>query len=168
MIAKPIYLIGFMASGKTKTGKRLAKRLQVPFLDLDAVIEKEINQSISEYFKANGENTFRELESKCLKELPIQAAIISLGGGTPCFANNLHYIKTKGKSIYLKKSPELLIGRLREKKAKRPLVANLSDVELQKYVRKTLKEREKFYLQADHIVEVEKASIDELVDLTIS
>jgi shikimate kinase len=168
MITKPIYLIGFMASGKTKTGKRLAKRLEIPFLDLDAVIESEINQSIREFFEANGENAFRELESKCLQQLPLKATVISLGGGTPCFKNNLKYINENGRSIYLRKSPELLIGRLREKKAKRPLVANLSDGELQEYVRKTLKEREEFYLQAHYIFESEKASFNDLVDIALN
>ena len=168
MISKPIYLMGFMASGKTKTGKRLAKRLEIPFLDLDAVIESAVKQSISNYFKVNGENAFRELESNCLRQLPIKASVISLGGGTPCFAKNLDYIKRNGKSIYLKKSPELLIGRLREKKAKRPLVANLSDKELQVYVRKTLKEREKFYCQADDVIDLEKASFDDLLACALS
>ena len=168
MISKPIYLMGFMASGKTKTGKRLAKRLKIPFIDLDAVIESAVNQSISNYFKAKGENAFREMESHCLRQLPIEASVISLGGGTPCFAKNLDYIKINGKSIYLKKSPELLIGRLREKKTKRPLVANLSDTELKKYVKESLKERERFYLQADHIIDFDKTSVNELVELANS
>lgn len=157
--------MGFMASGKTKTGKKLAKRLEIPFLDLDAVIETEIGQSISAFFEVNGEIAFRELESKCLRQLPVQAAVVSLGGGTPCFKNNMEYIKEKGRTLYLKKSPELLIGRLREKKAKRPLVASLSDKDLQEYVRKTLIERERYYLQADNIVDQENMTINEIIEL---
>ena len=157
-----------MASGKTKTGKLLAKQLELPFLDLDQFIEDEIGQKISNYFQAYGEEAFRKIESKCLHDIPIQPSVISLGGGTPCFADNLAFIKNAGKSIYLKKKPEVLIGRLREKKAKRPLVANLTDEELQEFVLNTLKKREFYYQQADFIIDLENEPFSKLMELAVS
>ena len=168
MIAKPLFLIGFMASGKTKTGKRLANQLQLPFLDLDHLIETEIGQSISSYFQTHGEKAFRKIESKCLHELPLQSAVVALGGGTPCFEDNMAFIKSIGKSIYLKKKPEVLIGRLRKRKAKRPLVANLTDQELKEFVLTTLKEREFYYEQADFTIELENEPFNTLIELAKS
>ncbi len=166
MIQKPIFLIGFMASGKTKLGKKIAKRLNLEFLDLDSHIEERYLESINSIFKDRGEEAFRKIEYNVLKELSFKKpTIVSLGGGTPCYMDNMEFIKKTGKSIYLKLSPEILIGRLRADKVNRPLVANLNDFELVEFVKSTLKERELDYKKADYTFNLKLNSFDKLIKI---
>lgn len=149
-----IFLIGFMGSGKTSVGKKLANKLEREFCDLDRFIEEKEGKSISEIFREIGESGFRELESMYLRELANrQNAVIALGGGTPCFSDNIEFIKSNGISIYLKLDESILVGRLRTNKTKRPLIAKKSDQEISDFVRETLEKREPFYNQANHVLE---------------
>ncbi len=150
-----IFLLGFMGSGKSTIGKSFAKKQNVPFYDLDDYIVKVENRSIAEIFEQDGEEGFRQVEHNRLKELcelP-EDCLISLGGGTPCFKDNMKYLKGQGKSVYLQTDTEILVGRLAQNNAKRPLVAGKSKEEIRHVVQHLLNQRESFYLQADFILE---------------
>jgi len=162
-----VILLGYMASGKSTIGKRLASRNYVPFIDLDSYIEEQENKTISEIFKDEGEIYFRLQEHKYLKELlkNEEDFVLSLGGGTPCYAGNMDLIKTSkdAKSIYLKANIITLTDRLVNQKEKRPLVANLSEEEMKEFIAKHLFERSYFYEQADYTVRIDDKDIKETV-----
>lgn len=165
-MAKPIYLLGFMGSGKTSIGKKLANKLNLDFFDLDQFIETKSQKTITELFTEKGEKAFRTIENENLVELSSKKdCVISLGGGTPCFGINMEIIKHTGTSIYLKLEEAILVGRLRLKRAKRPLIANLNDEEISILVHKRLNEREVFYKQADYTIESSHPSAKMIVEL---
>lgn len=160
----PIVLIGFMASGKSSQGKKLARKLQLGFTDLDTVIEQREKKSITQLFAEKGEVYFRVLETEVLKEvLQNRNQVISLGGGTVCHSNNMAMVNASGTSIYLKKSEAQLLGRLRQNKEGRPLVANLNDEELKSFIAKKLKERAPYYEQAHLILEKDDVKTKDLL-----
>ena len=149
---KNIYLLGFMGSGKSYLGKWLSEKFNLNFLDLDEFLEDTMNLSIPQIFSSIGETGFREIEANLLRKTSdFSKNIISCGGGTPCFNDNMKWIKNHGISIYLKTSEELLFKRLNNQKAGRPLISNMSDDDLKKFISMKLTEREKFYEQADYI-----------------
>ncbi|GHV10890.1 shikimate kinase [Bacteroidia bacterium] len=144
-----IFLIGFMGSGKTAIGKRLAPVLGMQFLDMDAYIEEKQQKKISELFAENGEAGFREIEQKALHEMATyNNVVISTGGGAPCYFNNIDVMNAAGTTIYLKANPKMLAEQLDLCKQNRPLIKNKSLEELRVYVAQTLAEREKWYNQA--------------------
>jgi len=164
-----IFLIGYMASGKTTVGTALAKKLNFRFVDLDHYIENKEDMMVSEIFSLKGEIYFRKLESKYLEELINSdiKTVVSLGGGTPCYGNNLQLILDADNtlSIYLKASLNELTKRLLKDKDKRPLIAHLnSEPELLEFVGKHLFERSNYYNQANKTVIVDKKSIEEVVE----
>ena len=163
MKSRPIYLMGFMGCGKSTIGKSLAKKVGRKFVDLDNLIEKKVNKSISELFEQEGEDFFRKEETTLLTSTNFSNHVVALGGGTPCFNNNLKYIKQSGFSIYLKASEERLLGRLRQAKNKRPLIAKLTDEQLKIFIERQLGKREGFYTQADLIIETENFEWEELL-----
>jgi shikimate kinase len=167
MIEGKIYLMGFMSSGKSSLGKKLARHLNRTFVDLDQRIEAELGRSIPEIFKEEGEEAFRKYEAQQLTSIPEvdQQMVISLGGGTPCFGDNLDYIKAQGSSVYLRVSEDILIGRLRQKKASRPLISDKSDEEIAEFVRQTLRKREPYYLQADYILASDHPKVESVLNL---
>ncbi len=145
------FLIGFMGSGKSTLGKRFANLLAVSFYDLDDFIVDKYHLSISEFFKEFGEEYFRELEHKALKELIQlnQSMVISTGGGTPCFFNNMELMKQNGIVIYLKLPALDIVKRIFTSHKKRPLIEMFNNQEeLLKWVEKTLSYRETFYSKA--------------------
>ncbi len=149
---KNIYLIGFMGSGKSYTGKLMADFFNLPYLDLDQFIEESCHLPIPEIFNKYGEAGFRELESLYLrKTLDFKNTIISCGGGTPCFNENMSWIKQYGMSIYLKATPTLLYKRLNKQKAGRPLISKMSDSDLKNFIARKVEEREYYYNQADYV-----------------
>jgi len=164
-----IYIIGFMACGKTKTGRALAKSIQYDFIDLDKKIESIHNKSIAELFTNYGENNFRLLEQNALHQTTnLKNTVVSCGGGTPCFFNNMAIINYFGESIYLKTAEELLTERLILKKEKRPLVADKSDAEIEKYVIESLIERSPFYEKAKYIISnsgMKEKSVHQIVEI---
>lgn len=161
-----IYLMGYMGSGKSTVGKKLSKALGLDFVDLDQQIESRINQSIAQYFQDHGADSFRELEKEELsKTFNLSNTVIALGGGTPCFFDNLELINKKGRSVYLKLSATSLTMRLENAKTPRPLIQGLASEELFEYVQQQLGEREKFYNRAHVIFKGENLKIDELAQL---
>ena len=163
---RPITLIGFMGSGKSTIGRQIAGAKNREFKDLDRYIEKITGRSIPDIFKYLGEDKFREIESGCLREvLEFPNHVIALGGGTPCFHNNIKTIKSLSTSIYLKVSPEGLASRLLRSPAPRPLIEGKSQEQLTDYIRLELKKREEFYLQADFVIESDQTRFDDLLAL---
>lgn len=137
-----IYLIGFMGSGKSTIGKELANKLSYDFVDLDKIIEDNEELSVRDIFHKRGENEFRRLEYKYLRhESLIENAVISTGGGTACFFNNMHYMNQSGITIFLDVDIPTLAKRLLKDKEKRPLIARFKKEQLLEYLEIKLKER---------------------------
>lgn len=144
-----IYLLGFMGSGKTSAGKRLAAALDYTFIDLDSMIESEAGCSISEIFSDSGEERFREIEKIELgKTGDMKNCVIACGGGTPCFYDNMEYMNRVGFTVYLELSKAQLLSRIEHSRSKRPLVAKLSGDELIDYIDSTLDSRAEYYRRA--------------------
>jgi shikimate kinase len=141
-----IFLVGFMACGKTTIGKKIAKKLGFGFVDTDQFIEKKTNLTVSEIFSTKGESAFRELESEALRELASRHnVVVATGGGMPCYKDNMAFIVEKGISIYIQLSPLALLSRLKTNKTDRPLLNALTEDNLMHYIESSLIEREKFY-----------------------
>lgn len=147
---EPIFLIGFMGAGKTRFGKRLANKMNLRFIDSDQEIEAENKQTVAQLFDEIGEEGFRNLETKWLEDFSANHVIVALGGGTPCYNNNMELIKSKGKSIYLQLSAGTLTDRLQRSKDKRPLIEPFKDnrEKLRNFIEQKLTERETDYKQA--------------------
>lgn len=145
-----IFLIGFMGSGKSYTGKRLAARLGYPFYDLDALIEQETGRSIPEIFAEAGEEGFRQMERQVLQKTEaFERAVISCGGGTPCFFDNMPWMNARGVTVWLRPSLQVLYQRLRRKPHKRPLLAGLTSAQdWMQFLEAKLAERLPYYGQA--------------------
>lgn len=160
-----IFLIGYMGSGKSTAGKKLASKLGFEFIDLDKFIESECGETINEIFANKGENEFRALEHNALKKLITKSnLVIACGGGTPCYYGNMELMNNNGTTIYLKMSAESLASRLVNAKDKRPLIENKNEAELKDYITEHLEKREDIYHQAQYIVKGKSLDIDELVD----
>ena len=143
-----------MGSGKTQQGKMLAKERGCDFIDLDEMIESSEQKTIADIFASEGEEGFRKLERKYLHQtIDSDNAIIACGGGTPCFFDNLSWMKAHGKVIYLKVSQEILFERLSKEKKQRPLISVLNDDELKNFIANTLQSRIPYYEQAYEIWE---------------
>lgn len=160
---KPIFLIGFMGSGKTTWGKKLANRLHKEFVDLDHVLVEKIGMSIPAYFQMYGEQKFRELESATLKEQITPNTVISTGGGSPCYYDNMAWINENGLSLYLYLSPKALYGRLSQSKIEsRPALKGLQGEDLLAFIDEKLAERAPFYAQAHIQIDQINASLDSI------
>lgn len=152
-----------MGAGKSSIGQLLAEKLAIKHFDLDELIQKSTQKSISDIFKDEGEIYFRKIESKILRESLDQNSImvLSLGGGTPCYANNHKLLQREDvTSIFLKTSVDVLIERLQNEKQNRPLIAHLSDTELKEYINKHLFDRSYYYHQSKHIVTTDHKSTE--------
>jgi shikimate kinase len=162
-----IFLIGFMGSGKTHWGTRIAEKLQIPFYDLDAVIVNAEGMSISEIFAIKGEEYFRYMEKQTLEDLVSREEnfVLSAGGGTPCFFNNIEFMKKQGKVLWLNTSLEVLNQRLLKEKNKRPLLRNINEAGLRAYIIRKLSERKMYYEQADLMVHEETMELEPLISL---
>jgi shikimate kinase len=160
-----LFLIGYMGSGKSTAGKKLASRFGMEYLDLDDYIEAEYGKSITQIFDEEGEERFRELEHSYLQRvINRDNLVISLGGGTPCFYNNIDLINNSGISVYLKMSVDALANRLVNAKKKRPLIQDMSEFDLKNFISTNLARREPFYLKAHYKVKAKDLDIDELAD----
>jgi len=156
-----VFLIGFMGSGKTTIGKKLAKKLSLEFIDLDAEIEKKEGRTIGQIFDLFGEDYFRIKEHEILLEQSSNNNIlIACGGGTPCFFDHMQMMNNTGITVYLKFSPEALYSRLENAKTKRPLLKNMDQNNLKLYIKNKLEEREQIYLQAKIITEGLQMKLD--------
>lgn len=163
---KPIFLVGFMGSGKTTWGKKIANLLDIPFVDLDHAIVAHTGMSIPAYFNIHGESAFRKLENEFLKKHKEIRAVISTGGGTPCFYDNMEWIRNNGISLYLYHTPQSLCARLSQSDiSKRPILQDLSGDDLLAFIETKLEERAVFYEQANIKFEQINTSLEEIISL---
>jgi len=157
------FLTGYMGSGKTTVGKKLAVKFGYEFIDLDHFIESEYKQTIPEIFASKGENEFRAMENNALKRvIERDNLVIACGGGTPCYYNNMELMNNSGITVYIKMSTDALVNRLTNAKEKRPLIANKTEEELRKFVARQLEKREDFYHKAQYTVKGKDLDVDEL------
>lgn len=152
---KRIILIGYMGAGKTTLGKALSKELSIPFYDLDWYIETRMHKTVPQIFEERGEEGFRKIENAMLHEVAeFENVVISCGGGTPCFYDNMEYINQQGDSVYLKATPEVLLKHLKMSKTERPLLKNKTQEEICDFIAEQLQKREIYYNRAKHILDV--------------
>lgn len=150
-----IIIMGYMGSGKTTIGKALSKELDIPFYDLDWYIESRMRKTVKQIFDERGEEGFRKIEHEMLHEVAeFEHVIISCGGGTPCFFDNIDYMNRQGQTVYLKATPDVLYKHLKMGKTVRPLLLNKTPEEVQAFIREQLQLREPFYKQAKHTLDV--------------
>jgi shikimate kinase len=150
---KIVYIIGFMGSGKTTAGRKVSGLLGWDFIDLDEEITHIEGRPIRNIFSESGEQYFRSIESETLRKLEIRDnAVISVGGGAPCTPGNLDFMKEKGLVVYLKKTPRQLVSRLSRDPGKRPLLRDVPEGGLLKYISEKLSEREHYYNKADLLI----------------
>ena len=150
-----IILIGYMGAGKTTVGKALAQDLQLPFYDLDWYIEERFRHTIPQIFAEKGEDGFRRVEQNVLHEVAeFEDVVISCGGGTPCFFENMDYMNRQAMTVYLKASPDVLFQHLKMGKTERPLLKGKTDEELKAYIQASLATREPFYSRARYTLDV--------------
>lgn len=161
-----IYLWGLAGVGKSTLGKKIAKLLHLPFIDLDVEIEKQENLSVAQIFELHGEAYFRKCEAQTLIRVSSLNAVISTGGGTPCYFKNTTLMVQSGLCVYLKASPKFAASRLYHAKKVRPLVAKANSLEeLENMISAQLSGRDKFYEQAHVIVEALNLNAEKLLEL---
>lgn len=160
-----IVLMGYMGSGKSTIAKQVARRINLPLIDLDDFIVSQEEMSIASIFTSKGEIYFRLQESNYLKQILERKddLVLALGGGTPCYSNNMEMIKSTSESFYLKAGIETLCKRLIKEKEQRPLIAALDETQLTEFVAKHLFERRNFYEQSKHIITIDAKTIEEVV-----
>lgn len=153
---KRIFLIGYMGAGKTTVGKDLANRLGLSFIDLDSHIETRYHKTVGQIFAEKGEEAFRDIERRMLREVAMfEDVLISTGGGAPCFFDNMEFMNTSGTTVYLKVSVEELARRLESCKTTRPVLKGRSGGELRTFIAETLDKRTPFYSKAAILFDAE-------------
>lgn len=159
-----IYLIGFMGCGKTKLGKALANRMSYGFIDLDTLIETEEEMTVPEIFLSKGEDYFRQVERGLLWEIQMENDIVvATGGGTPCHFDNMDFILKSGKSLYLEADAKFLYSRLKHVKDSRPVISDVKDSELEKFIEQTLAKRQPFYARANARISAVNCNVDKII-----
>ena len=144
-----IFLTGYMGAGKTTLGKAFARKLNIPFIDLDWYIEERFHKTVGELFTERGEAGFREIERNMLHEVAeFENVVISTGGGAPCFFDNMEFMNRTGKTVFLNVHPDVLFRRLRIAKQQRPILQGRQDDELMDFIIQALEKRAPFYRQA--------------------
>lgn len=145
-----IFIVGYMASGKTTFGEALSRKLKVPFVDLDQYIEKKEGMPVIDIFREKGETGFREIEKDMLRRVAEEydRAVIACGGGTPCNFDNMEFMNAQGLTIFLETSTPVLISRLQEENASRPLMAGKTNEEVEEQVLSQLCQRLPRYMEA--------------------
>lgn len=164
-----IIIIGYMGSGKTTVGKALARKTGLPFYDLDWYIENRMHKTVKQLFDEYGEERFRMIERNMLHEVgEFENVIISCGGGTPCFFDNIEYINQQAETVYLKCTPEILYKHLKMGKTVRPLLLNKTPEEVKLFINKQLKQREVYYTQAKHTIDVTLMDSYDKINITVA
>jgi shikimate kinase len=160
-----IFLIGFMGSGKTTFGKKLAAKLKVEFIDIDEMVVAKYNVTgIKELIETNGMDFFRKAESDILKSLDQNDAVVSTGGGTPCYFDNMDWMKSRGVVVFLQLDEGIIFSRLKTTNlGQRPLLKDLDDEGLKTFIHEKLQERMPYYRQADITFNPVHEKIDALV-----
>lgn len=157
-----------MGAGKTTVGKALAKALNLQFYDLDWYIENRMHMTVKQIFDERGEGGFRKIEHNMLHEVAeFEDVVISCGGGTPCFFDNIDYMNQQGETVYLKATPDVLYGHLKMGRTVRPLLLNKTPDEVKDFVSRQLAEREPFYTKAKHVIDVSLMDNYEKIAITV-
>lgn len=165
---KPLFIIGYMACGKTTFAKALAQSINRDFIDLDFYIEQRFRSSINKIFSERGETEFRRMESAMLREVSeFENVIIACGGGTPCFNQNMDYMLETGCVVFLEASTERILQRLIINNSRRPLMAGKSEEEMRTTIIEGLNQRLQFYRRANISFSGEKLEDKEQIDNTI-
>lgn len=164
-----IILIGYMGAGKTTVGRALSKEVGIPFYDLDWYVESRMRKKVPQLFAERGEEGFRKIERNMLHEVAeFENVIVSCGGGTPCFFDNMDYLNQQAETVYLEASPEVLYEHLRMGRTERPLLKGKSPEELKVFIREQLEQREPFYRKAKHIMNVDLMENYEKIKITVA
>ena len=157
-----------MGSGKTTVGNALAKEVGLPFYDLDWYIESRMRKKVSQIFAERGEEGFRLIERNMLHEVAeFEDVVISCGGGTPCFFDNMDYLNNQAQVVYLRCEPEVLHKHLLMGKGDRPLLKGKSPDELIQFIREQLEKRDPFYTKARYTLDVSLMDNYEKIKITI-
>lgn len=163
-----IFLIGYMGAGKTTLGRALATALGLTFIDLDNYIEERFRKSIAQIFAEKGEEGFRDLERRMLHEVgEFEDVIISTGGGTPCFFDNVEYMNAQGTTVYLDVPQERLFIRLSIARQKRPLIKDKNDDELRTFIAEQLAKRSPYYSKAQHTFVADRLEDRSQIDMSV-
>jgi len=166
---KRIIIIGYMGAGKTTVGKCLAKELNMDFYDLDWYIESRMRKTVKQIFDEYGEDGFRKIEHNMLHEVAeFENVIISCGGGTPCFFDNIEYMNQQGETVFLKASPEVLYGHLKMGKTVRPLLLNKTPEEVKIFINEQLEKRNLYYSQAKYTLNVDLMDNYEKIKISVA
>lgn len=162
-----VFLIGFMASGKSSVGKKLANKLNLPFVDLDTYIEEKHNTTIRLLMYDKGHDAFREIERDALVDAieKYQDAIISTGGGTPCYFDNLEKMKNAGDTVYLEVDIPTLVDRLMHSKKDRPLIWGKTREDLTVYAKELMERRRVYYQKAKYTVNGKNLKLDTIIQI---
>ena len=161
-----IYLIGFMGSGKTYWGRSLSEKLHLPFFDLDEQVVSHEGLTIPEIFASFGEEKFRMMEKDLLHIITESHDnfVMACGGGSPCYFNNIEYMNQSGTTVWINTPLDVLFERLKAEKLSRPLIRNLTDLQLRGFIIKKFADRKIYYEQADLVIDEEPVKLDAMVD----
>jgi len=161
-----VYLLGFMGSGKSTFGKRLASGAGWEFIDLDSLIEDTEGKSIEEIFRVSGEDYFRDVESAALRSISMdQNVVIACGGGTPCYRDNMDYMNRNGMTVYIRLDARSLANRLLNAKKTRPLLKDMDNRQLEEYITAKLAEREVYYNRSRILIDGLRADPMKLMEI---
>lgn len=159
---KRIFLIGYMGAGKTTVGKVLSRQLELSFIDLDHYIEARFHKTVGQLFAEKGEEAFRDIERRMLREVAMfEDVLVSTGGGAPCFFDNMEFMNGVGQTVYLKVSVDELANRLELCKTTRPVLKGRSGDELRAFIGESLEKREPFYRKATVVFDAEEMMTDQ-------
>ena len=156
-----IYLIGYMYSGKTTFGRRLASQRGMAFVDLDHAFEERYHYTVRDCFARFGESAFRRLETEVLHSTAtLHSAVIATGGGTPCYGDNMDFILAHGTAVYLQMTVDQLVQRALDSRNPRPAMRGLSADEVRRRIERQLREREPYYRRASIVVDGAMPDLD--------
>lgn len=164
---KPVWIIGYMGSGKSTVGNRLAVLLKRPFVDSDQWIEEQTGKTVAEIFEQDGEAAFRGWERRFVEQQSGEGQIVSCGGGLPCFHRLMNQLLGTGTVIYLQASVETLVRNLRNETQQRPLLKTLPEASLPEFIGERLEERRPVYERAHATVAIDGKTLGEIVQEAI-
>lgn len=162
-----IFMVGYMGCGKTTVGRKLARRLHVPFYDTDSMAEEAEGATVSDIFRYEGEDRFRTLEREAVERIidAGEAAVVSTGGGLPLWRDNMERMNSAGHTVYIRRSAEHIARRLSPYgRQKRPRLRGLPDEEIVGFMRKDIADREPCYARSRQTVEGDRLSDDEVIE----
>lgn len=164
-----IIIIGYMGAGKTTVGKALARELGLTFYDLDWYIEGRMRKTVPQIFAEKGEEGFRKIENAMLHEVAeFEDIVLSCGGGTPCFFDNMEYLNRQGDTVYLKATPDVLYKHLKMGKTERPLLKNKTKEEMYWFIEEQLVQREPYYIKAKNVIDVSLMDNYEKIKISVA